>query len=134
MHSVLQLIYPLINTIPVSLNVLNQTTFFPESKEEDLQSGWLQLPKGSIVLLNEGPVTEGILSSKGMRFFPDPQILNSLFLGLSNVRTIQEAIASQILEYAFPFSGYRFETDLIFIVLTEGRKSTFFEVSSRTSY
>ncbi len=41
---------------------------------------------------------------------------------------MQEMMSSQTLQYAFPFSLYSFETDVVFIVLSEGNKSAFFPV------
>lgn len=51
--------------MPLSLDILDKVSFCPESKDEDLHSGQLQLPKGSILLLNEGAVTEGGIFNKG---------------------------------------------------------------------
>lgn len=45
-----------------------------------------------------------------------------------NIRSAQEMMKTQTLEYVFPFSGYKFETDVCFLITTEGKKSTFFEV------
>jgi hypothetical protein len=47
-----------------------------------------------------------------------------------NLRAIQEVINSQTLQYIFPFSMFSFPTDVAFTVLSEGKKSTFFQVSS----
>ncbi|KAF9532404.1 putative alanine racemase-domain-containing protein [Crepidotus variabilis] len=113
LQHVLGLIFPMVSTIQLSLDTLNTTPFCPESKDEDLHSGWLQLPVGSIVILNEGAVTEGTVSNRGV----------------SNIRVVQEAMQSQTLEYVFPFSNYRFETDINFVVLTESKNSTFFETN-----
>lgn len=35
---------------------------------------------------------------------------------------------SQTLDYVFPYSSFHFETDVSFVILTEGKKSTFFQV------
>ncbi len=69
LHHVLSLIFPLVTTLPLSLSALNRTSFCPESKDEDLHSGWLQHPKGSVMMLSEGTVTEGEISSKGTSAF-----------------------------------------------------------------
>jgi hypothetical protein len=47
--------------------------------------------------------------------------------GVMNIRSAQEMMKTQTLEYAFPFSGYKFETDVCFLITTEGKQSTFFE-------
>jgi len=69
LHHVLSLIFPLVTTLPLSLSALNKTSFCPESKDEDLHSGWLQHPKGAVAVFNEGNVTEGEISSKGTSAF-----------------------------------------------------------------
>lgn len=46
-----------------------------------------------------------------------------------SIRSVQQMMNYQTLEYVFPFSGFEFETDVNVIITTEGRQSTFFEVS-----
>ncbi|RDB21489.1 Mini-chromosome maintenance complex-binding protein [Hypsizygus marmoreus] len=111
---VLAQIFPLVSTLPISLHTLNDTSFAPESKNEDLHSGWLQLPAGSVCVVTEGGVTEGGVFERG----------------LANLRAVQEAMNAQTLEYVFPFSRFAFETDIAFVVLSEGRKSTFFQINA----
>lgn len=53
-------------TIPLSLPLLNNASFAPESKEEDLHSGYLQLPTGCTALVTESGVAEGKVTEKGM--------------------------------------------------------------------
>lgn len=62
---VLSHILPTLSMLPLSLAVLNATPFTPESKDENLFSGWLQLPKGSVCVVTEGGVTEGVVSERG---------------------------------------------------------------------
>ncbi|KAG7452905.1 uncharacterized protein BT62DRAFT_925445 [Guyanagaster necrorhizus] len=100
-----------VSSIPLSLSTVNATPFIPESKDEDLHSGWLQLPKGSICVVTEAGIQEG----------------NIVERGLLNLRAMQEMMTSQILEYVFPFSSFSFETDVVFLVLCEGSKSAFFQ-------
>ena len=45
-----------------------------------------------------------------------------------NIRSAQEMMKAQTLEYVFPFSGYKFETDVCFLITTEGKESTLFDV------
>ncbi|KAF8436900.1 putative alanine racemase-domain-containing protein [Boletus edulis BED1] len=100
--------------IPLSLDLLNKTPFLPESKEEDLHSGYLQLPTGTTILLTESALQEGKL----------------LETGITSVRAIQDVMNSQTVEYIFPFSSkFSFHTGLSMIVLSEGRKSAFFQTS-----
>ncbi|KAK7693128.1 hypothetical protein QCA50_002694 [Cerrena zonata] len=106
---VLSEILPLTETLPLSLPYLNTVPFSPESKDEDLHAGVLQLPKGSVLLITEGGISEGKLQERG----------------LMNVHALQELISSQTLAYKFPFSQFSFRTDNSCIVLSEGRKSAF---------
>lgn len=62
---VLSHLLPLARTLPLSLASLNKTPFSPESKDEDLHSGALQLPQGSVLLVTEGGVQEGKLVERG---------------------------------------------------------------------
>ncbi|KAG6889789.1 hypothetical protein C0992_004207 [Termitomyces sp. T32_za158] len=108
---VLSQVVALLTTLPLSLETINNTPFAPESKDEDLHSGWLQLPRGSACLVTEGGITEGKVVERG----------------LVNLRALQEAISTQRLEYVFPFSCFAFDTDVTFITLAEGKKSAFFQ-------
>jgi hypothetical protein len=100
--------------IPLSLDLLNKTPFLPESKEEDLHSGYLQLLPGTTILLTESAIREGKLLERGTM----------------NVRAIQDVMNSQTIEYFFPFSStFTFHTDLSMIVVSEGRKSALFQTS-----
>jgi len=44
-----------------------------------------------------------------------------------NIRSAQEMMNAQALEYVFPFSGYKFETDVCFLLTTQSKQSTFFK-------
>jgi hypothetical protein len=65
------------------------------------------------VLLSESGIQEGKLFEKG----------------LANVGAVQEAMSTQMLGYAFPFSRFSFGTDLTFVVLAQGKASAFFKAS-----
>lgn len=108
-------ILPLTHTLPLSLASLNKDPCAPESRDEDLHSGALQLPAGTVLLLSEGGVCEGQLFERG----------------LLNVRALQEVMSGQMLSYIFPFSQFQFPTDISCIVLCEGTKSAFFKVGPR---
>ncbi|KAL4262935.1 Mini-chromosome maintenance complex-binding protein [Pleurotus pulmonarius] len=71
---VISRIFPTVTHIPLSLSTINTTLFFPESKDEDLHSGWLQVPPGSVVVISEGGIREGGVNEKG----------------IMNIRAIQE--------------------------------------------
>ncbi|KAJ6618233.1 putative alanine racemase-domain-containing protein [Mycena sp. CBHHK59/15] len=111
--TVLSHLLPIVVTLPLSLEVLNNTPFSPESKNEDLHSGTLQLPRGSICVVTEGGITEGGVFDRG----------------ILNLRAMQDMMAGQTLEYIFPFSRFAFQTDVAFLVLSEGKKSTFFQTN-----
>ncbi|KAF8892672.1 mini-chromosome maintenance replisome factor-domain-containing protein [Infundibulicybe gibba] len=110
---IISLIQPMLTTLPMSLPVINTTNFFPESRQEDLHSGWLQLPKGSTCIITEGGVNEGSVAERG----------------IMNLRAIQKMMSAQTLEYVFPFSRFEFETDVSMVVICEGRKSAFFQTN-----
>ncbi|KAF7295174.1 hypothetical protein MIND_01056200 [Mycena indigotica] len=112
--AVLSQLFPMVDALPLSLDTINHSSFSPESKNEDLHSGRLQLPRGSICVVTEGGVTEGGIVERGVM----------------NIRALQVAMTSQTLDYVFPFSRFSFETDIAFLVLAEGRKSTFFQTHS----
>ncbi|KAG0705327.1 putative alanine racemase-domain-containing protein [Suillus ampliporus] len=111
LHHILSDLLPQYLTVPLSLDLLNKENFSPESKDEDLHSGYLQLPHGSTLLLTENDVREGKLVEKG----------------IMNIKAVQEVMDAQTLEYSFPFSKFSFPTDIVTIVLCEGRKSAFFQ-------
>ena len=54
--------------------------------------------------------------------------------GVLNLRTVQDAIAYQTVDYVFPFSRFSFETDISFLVLSGGSSSPFFKVGSGSDY
>ncbi|KAH9857792.1 putative alanine racemase-domain-containing protein [Lenzites betulinus] len=110
LSAILQLLLPLTQTLPLSLDTLNKSQFTPESKDEDLHAGVLQLPQGTVLLITEGGVREGQLLERGVM----------------NVHALQDVMDAQTLAYVFPFSQFSFPTDISCIVLSEGRKSTFF--------
>ncbi|KAJ3772991.1 hypothetical protein FB446DRAFT_688433 [Lentinula raphanica] len=123
LYHVLSLILPIIVHVPLSLPLLNDGAFVPESKprrnsegaeddpEDELYSGILQLAPVTLCFITDSSVTEGQINDRGVR----------------NLRALQEVIHNQTLEYVFPYSGFRFETDIGFIVCTEGKKSALAE-------
>ncbi|KAF9492272.1 hypothetical protein BDN71DRAFT_1451837 [Pleurotus eryngii] len=110
---VISRIFPTVTHIPLSLSMINATSFFPESKDEDLHSGWLQVPPGSVVLISEGGIREGGVNEKG----------------IMNIRAIQEFMNGQTLDYVFPYSRFSFPTDAACFTACEGKKSVFFQTS-----
>ncbi|RPD65834.1 hypothetical protein L227DRAFT_493226 [Lentinus tigrinus ALCF2SS1-6] len=110
LSAVLAALLPLTYPLNLSLESLNKTRYTPESKDEDLHAGVLQLPQGTVMLVSEGGVREGQLLEQG----------------IMNVRALQEVMDAQTLAYVFPFSQFSFPTDISCIIVTEGRKSAFF--------
>ncbi|TFK86067.1 hypothetical protein K466DRAFT_551065 [Polyporus arcularius HHB13444] len=110
LSAVLGSLLPLTHTLNLSLEGLNKARYTPESKDEDLHAGVLQLPQGTVLLVSEGGVREGQLQERG----------------IMNVRALQEVMDAQTLAYVFPFSQFSFPTDISCIILAEGRKSAFF--------
>ncbi|KAJ4483818.1 hypothetical protein J3R30DRAFT_1838814 [Lentinula aciculospora] len=123
LYHILSLLLPIITHVPLSLPLLNEGAFVPESKprppsegvdedaEDELFSGMLQLPPCTVCLITDSGVTEGQINDCGVR----------------NLRALQEVIRNQTIEYVFPYSGFRFETDIGCIVCTEGKKSALVE-------
>jgi len=113
LHHVLSLLFPLVTTLPLSLDVLNNSLSCPEYRNEDLHSGWLQLPRGSILILTESFIAEGSIANHGVM----------------TIRAVQEMMRHQTLEYIFPFSSHTFETDINLFILANGKQSTFFKTN-----
>ncbi|KAI0822638.1 putative alanine racemase-domain-containing protein, partial [Trametes gibbosa] len=86
----LHLLLPLTYTLPLSLDTLNKSQFVPESKDEDLHAGVLQLPQGTVLLVTEGGVREGQL----------------LECGVMNVHALQDVMDARTITYVFPFSRF----------------------------
>ncbi|KDQ60574.1 hypothetical protein JAAARDRAFT_31540 [Jaapia argillacea MUCL 33604] len=108
---VLSELLPSFLTLPLSLDLLNKLHFAPESKDEDLHSGFLQQPAGTTILVNESGVQEGKLAENG----------------INNILITQDVMSSQTIPYIFPFSRFSFPTDINFVVLAQGKKSAFFK-------
>lgn len=62
---ILSLLLPTSVTVPLSLELLNESAFVPESKNEDLHSGVLQVSDGTTLLITESGVREGKLVERG---------------------------------------------------------------------
>ena len=64
LSALLALLLPVTHTL--NLESLNKSRYSPESKDEDLHAGVLQLPQGTVLLVSEGGVREGQLIDRGM--------------------------------------------------------------------
>ena len=78
LHVVLSEVLPLCSLVPLSLHFLNGESFEPESKEEDLHAGVLQVPPGTTIIVTEGGIKEGELVEKGRGFDFDVAFSRSL--------------------------------------------------------
>lgn len=58
-------ILPLHFFLALTLDILNTVNFEPESKDEEMQSGVLQLPEHSLIIMSENTISEGKLEEKG---------------------------------------------------------------------
>ena len=98
---------PAFTALDLSIPALNDpaTRLAPRSRDENLESGRLQLAPHSAVLVDLRGVGEGRLEDGGVR----------------NLHALATAVAQQKLEYAFPFSSFELETDLNFVLLSEGK-------------
>ncbi|ORY61928.1 mini-chromosome maintenance replisome factor-domain-containing protein [Leucosporidium creatinivorum] len=90
-------------TIPVLNDIKNRMA--PRNRDENLESGALQLSTGTAVLVDMRGIGEGKLEDAGVR----------------NLRHIATTMAQQKLSYEFPYSSFELETDLSFILLSEGK-------------
>ena len=56
---------PLYLLLPLTLDLLNERNFLPESRDEDLHAGVLQVPEDTTILVTETGIVEGKLLEKG---------------------------------------------------------------------
>ncbi|BGP30158.1 hypothetical protein JCM10296v2_001910 [Rhodotorula toruloides] len=98
---------PACTTLDLSIASLNDknTRLAPRSRDESLESGRLQLASGTAVVVDMRGIGEGKLEDTGVR----------------NLRHVATTVAQQKLSYEFPFSSFELETDLNFILLSEGK-------------
>jgi hypothetical protein len=59
------MVLPGVVTVPLTLDSLNSKLFVPTSLEEDLHSGILQHPDGTLMIITESGMTEGKVTEKG---------------------------------------------------------------------
>ncbi|GAA6059426.1 hypothetical protein JCM10212_003658 [Sporobolomyces blumeae] len=105
--TILSELVPTLASLSPTISSLNdpKSRFAPRSRDESLDSGLLQLPKGTTVCVDMRGIAEGKLQDSGVR----------------NLRSLATTIAQQKLAYEFPFSSFELDTDLNFILLSEGK-------------
>ncbi|KAG5437597.1 hypothetical protein PCANB_000634 [Pneumocystis canis] len=86
---------------------LNNNKFYPLSDGEILQAGIMQLAKGTTVCFDEMDMDEGTLNDIGVR----------------NICSLSQIVASQVLPFHFSFSEFEIETDLTIIILSKSGKT-----------
>lgn len=86
---------------------LNNHKFYPSSDGEKLQSGIMQLAKGTTICFDETDIDEGTLNDTGVR----------------NIRSLSQILTSQVLPFHFSFSEFEIETDLTIIILSKNGKT-----------
>ncbi|GAA5929302.1 hypothetical protein JCM3775_002304 [Rhodotorula graminis] len=98
---------PRATSLDLSIALLNdvKTRLAPRSRDENLDSGRLQLVNGTAVVVDLRGIGEGKLEDTGVR----------------NLRHLATTVAQQKLAYEFPFSSFDLETDLNFLLLSEGK-------------
>lgn len=66
--SALRLLVPAVVHLPLSIPLLNDSRLAPISKDEDLQSGALQLPEDTVVIVTDSEVSEGTVTERKTTF------------------------------------------------------------------
>jgi len=109
----LETILPLFTPISLSQPLLSDTLICPKTTEKgDLRAGLFQLPKQSTVLLSEHLLPLGL-------GWADES-------AKQKIQAAQQVMDSQTLTYDFPFSAFRFPTDLRFLIITPHPSSQIF--------
>uniref|UniRef100_A0A7S3GLC7 Mini-chromosome maintenance complex-binding protein n=1 Tax=Palpitomonas bilix TaxID=652834 RepID=A0A7S3GLC7_9EUKA len=105
--SLLSHFVPNMKVINLSVKYLNESAFVPK-KDYDIQRllhGELQLPAGTVIVVNELTMDEGVLQESGIR----------------NLGHLKKLMQSQSLDYDFQYYSAPFETDCPVIILSEGQ-------------
>ncbi|KAF9574408.1 hypothetical protein EC968_006568 [Mortierella alpina] len=100
---VMQSVLPKFHTIPMTLNTLNNSFFFPRG-DEQLSSGILQVTRGTTLLLDETVMEEGTLVDKGIK----------------NLKAVSDISLYQTLSYVFPYNNLDFQTDISLLIVSLG--------------
>ncbi|CAG8451508.1 3093_t:CDS:10 [Diversispora eburnea] len=102
---VLSSILPKYHDLQFTLSTLNEIDYFPNSNNDELNSGVFQVSKGTWFLIDETVMKEGKLNDKGVK----------------NLQALNNLIDNQKLLYTFPFYDFEFETDIGIIILSEAK-------------
>ncbi|SCZ97665.1 BZ3500_MvSof-1268-A1-R1_Chr4-3g07350 [Microbotryum saponariae] len=93
--------------LSITIPILNSssTPLAPRTIEESLHAGALQLASNTLVLVDTLSIGQGQLVDTGVK----------------NLRHLATTIAQQKLTYEFPYASFDLETDLGFVVLSQGK-------------
>ena len=125
--AILNILLPRIARLDLSIAELNSSTYAPQSRDENLASGMLQLPEETTLFIDETAMGEGTLKDRGehhrLQILPMPK--GSMTdacarQGVRNVQALTRIVTDQTIDYIFPYSTFTFETDLKVVVLSKG--------------
>jgi len=123
LYKLLETILPRIVKLDFHVAELNKVKYLPESRDENLISGVLQLPRSTVMLVDETRMGEGTLQDRGgsISLYHLLTSLTSLGPGVKNIQALATVVQDQTLAYVFPYSSFTFETDLTMIVVSKGK-------------
>jgi hypothetical protein len=91
--------------VDLSIAGLNKHQLYPSHDGESFKSGTLQLPKDTLVVLDESALSEGKLEERGVK----------------NLQCLAGVMTTQELVFAFPFNEFKIAMDLGFVTLSKGK-------------
>lgn len=104
---VLESLMPAVVRQPLSLATLNDPkhTLFVRHEEPNAYAGRLQLPNGTCVVVDEREMQEGKLQDHGIK----------------NISALASVLQKHSLPYVLPYSELHLDTDLIMLIVSEGK-------------
>ncbi|GJJ73673.1 hypothetical protein EMPS_06031 [Entomortierella parvispora] len=103
LEKIMSNILPKVHAIPMTLQTLNTEAFYPR-KDDQLLSGFLQVTRGTTLVLDETALEEGTLNEQGLK----------------NLRAVSGVSQNQTLSYMFPFNSIDFNTDISLLIVSLG--------------
>lgn len=107
LHSILSTLLPKLSHLPLSIPLLNSPTtrLVPQNKNENLESGALQLSNDTLLFIDMVGVGEGVLGDWAVR----------------GLRALSGVITKGRLEYWFDFSAFELDCEIGVVLVSEGR-------------